>query len=80
MVYNIEKSKEELVNNFKCFYAPTEESICIIIESEIRYFNLTRDIVMNLMAFAKKIDAKNLLLLLDKKNSDYGKELLLNIS
>ena len=75
IVFSIEKNREEVVNNFKCFYAPAQEAICIIVEDGIKYQNFSREIVMNLMEFAKKLEAKNLLLLLDKKNSDYGKSI-----
>jgi len=72
-VYNIEKSKDELINNFKCFYSPSQEAVCIIIETEVKYANLSREIMMNLMEFARKVEAKNLLLMLDKKNTEYVK-------
>ena len=78
MVFSIEKNKEEVINNFKCFYAPGQEAICIMVESEIRFFNLTREIVMNLMEFAKKLEVKNLFLFLDRQNVDFGKNLIFN--
>jgi hypothetical protein len=73
MTYNVEKKQDEVINNFKCFYAKSLEAICIILEQEIKYFNLTQDIILNLLEFSKNVGAKNVLLLLDRKNSEYGK-------
>jgi len=72
IVFSIEKNKEEVINNFNCFYAPAQEAICIMVESDFKYRNFSREIVMDLMEFAKKLEIKNLLLFVDKKNTDYG--------
>ncbi len=73
LVFNIEKSKQQKVNNFNCFYSPNHEAICIMIEKDIKYLNLTKEIIMSLMDFARKMEVKNMLLLINRGNSDYGK-------
>lgn len=47
--------------------------MCILIEGDIKYSTLSKEIIMNLIEFARKVEAKNILLLIEKKNKDYIK-------
>jgi len=49
------------------------EALCIMIEDTMKYSDLSKEMVINLMEFAQKMSVKNLALLLDKKTRDYVK-------
>jgi len=44
-----------------------------MIEDTMKYSDLSKEMVINLMEFAQKMSVKNLALLLDKKTRDYVK-------
>ena len=71
-IFNIQNNKKEKISTFDCFYSPSTESLSIIIEEKNKYSELSKEIVINLMEFAGKVNAKTLILLLDRKNKDYG--------
>lgn len=71
-IFNIQTNKKEKISTFDCFYSPSTESLCIVIEEKNKYSDLSKEIVVNLMEFSCKVNAKTLLLLLDKKNKDWG--------
>jgi autonomous glycyl radical cofactor GrcA len=44
-----------------------------MVEKNLKYVDLSKEIVMNLIDFAQKMNIKNLIMLLDRKNKDYVK-------
>jgi cobalamin biosynthesis protein CbiG len=44
-----------------------------MVEKGLKYIDLSKEIVMNFIDFAQKINIKNLIMLLDRKNKDYVK-------
>jgi len=73
LIFNLENNKEEVLNKYNCFYNPSLDALCIMIENITKYSDLSKEIVMNLMDFAQKMSIKNLILLIDRKNKDYVK-------
>jgi hypothetical protein len=73
MIFNLENNKEEVHSKYNCFYNPALEALCIMIEEGMKYSDLSKEIVLNLMDFAQKMNIKNLVLLLARKNKDYVK-------
>jgi hypothetical protein len=73
LVFNLENSKEEVLHNYSCFFNPSLEALCIMIDDGTKYSDLSKEIVMNLMDFTQKMQIKNIILLLERKNRDYVK-------
>lgn len=73
MIFNLENNKEEINRNFKCFYNPSLEALCILTESNTKYSDFSKEILMSLLEFSQKMGIKNIILLLDKKNKEYVK-------
>ncbi len=70
---NLENNQEQIHSKYNCFYNPSLEALCIIIEQGTKYADLSREIVMNIMDFAQKMNVNNILLLIERKNKDYVK-------
>jgi hypothetical protein len=73
LVFNLENNREEVLNKYKCFYNPSLEALCVMIEQGIKYSDLSKEIVMNMMDFTERMSIKNIVLLLDRRNKDYIK-------
>lgn len=73
LVFNLENNKEEVLSKYNCFYNPTMEALCILIEECTKYSDLSKEIVLNIMDFAQKVCIKNIVLLIDRKSRDYVK-------
>jgi hypothetical protein len=73
IIFNLENNKQEILKKYNCFYNPSLEALCIMIEEVTKYSELSKEIVMNMMEFAQKMSIKNVVLLLDRKNKDYVK-------
>jgi len=73
IIFNLENNKQEILKRYNCFYNPSLEALCIMIEEVTKYSELSKEIMMNLMEFAQKMSIKNVVLLLDRKNKDYVK-------
>lgn len=71
--FNLENNQEEVLNKYNCFYNPSLEALCIMVEKGLKYIDLSKEIVMNFIDFAQKMNIKNLIMLLDRKNKDYVK-------
>lgn len=71
--FNLENNQEEVLNKYNCFYNPSLEALCIIVEKDLKYIDLSKEIVMNFIDFAQRMNIKNLIMLLDRKNKDYVK-------
>jgi len=72
-VINIQTNKQERISSLDCFYSPAQEALCLIIEEDVKINHLSKEIISNIMDFATKASAKQLILLLDRKNKDYVK-------
>jgi len=72
-LFNLENNREEVLNKYNCFYNPSLEALCVIIEEGTKYSDLSKEIVINMMDFTEKMSIKNIVLLLDRKNQDYVK-------
>lgn len=68
LVFNIGTRKEEVFNLYKCFYHPSQEAFCVLLTSAF-----SRNDMMNLIDFAKKMQIKSIILLIDRKCHDYVK-------
>jgi hypothetical protein len=44
-----------------------------MVENVTKYSELSKEMMMNVMSFAERMNIKNLILLLDRKNKDYIK-------
>ena len=73
LILNLENNKQEVLSNYNCFYNPSLEALCILVEDITKYTDLSKEMVLNLMCFAERMNIKNLILLLDRKNKDYVK-------
>jgi hypothetical protein len=73
LVFNLENNREEVLNKYNCFYNPSMEALCIMIEEGTKYSDLSKEIVMNIMDFAQKTAIKHIILLIERKNKDYVK-------
>lgn len=73
IIFNLENNQQEVLNKYNCFYNPSLEALCIMIEDVTKYSEISKDIIMNLIDFSQKMNIKNLVLLLDRKNKDYVK-------
>ena len=71
-IFNFQNNTNQKICSFDCFYSASTDSMCIIIEENNKYSDLSKEIVFNLMEFSTKVNAKTLLLFLDKKNKDWG--------
>jgi hypothetical protein len=73
LIFNLEKNKKEVLSKYNCFYNPSLEALCIMVEDGTKYSDLSKDMMMNVMSFAERMGIKNLIILLDRKNKDYIK-------
>ena len=73
VMFNLANNKEEIKNKFSCFYNPSLEALCVLIEEKFKYADLSKEIVMNLTDFAQKIGIKAIILCLDRKNKEFVK-------
>lgn len=73
LVFNHEKRQEEVLSQYSCYYNKPEESLCILIEETAKASDFTKEIMMNLMDLAQKINVKAIYLLICRTNKEYVK-------
>lgn len=73
LVFNIEKSKEEVLSQYSCYYNQQEESFCVLIEETGKAAQFTKEIMINLIDLAQKLSVKAIYLLICRKNPEYVK-------
>jgi len=73
MVFNISKHKKEILSKYKCFFDEESNTLTLVINEEISFAEFTKEIMMNLFTFAKKVKIDTICFLLSKKNQQYGR-------
>jgi len=58
LIFNLENNREETLRKYNCFYNPSLEALCIMLEDSTKYSDLSKEIVMKLMEFAEKNEFK----------------------
>lgn len=69
----MENNQEEILTKYNCFYNPSLEAMCIMVEKGLKYAELSKDVIMNFIEFAQKMSIGNIVVLIDRKNKEYVK-------
>lgn len=72
-LFSVPKQSEEIYSSIRCVYHKDSESLCLILDNNIRYTDLSKEIIINLIQFAQNINANLITLLISKSNRDYVK-------
>ena len=67
------KSKEEVINNYSCFYKKENNSLCFLIEEHAKVADFSKEIMLNLMELSRKLEIDTIYLLINRKNKEYIK-------
>ena len=59
--------------SFNLFFSSELNSLCILLSEDMKYNDLTREIMLNFFYFASKTEAGKMCFLLTRKNKDYIK-------
>merc|ERR1711957_419217 len=73
VLFNLENNQEEIMSKYNCFYNPSLDAMCIMVEKGLKYIDLSKDMIMNFIEFAQNMKINNIVMLLDRKNKDYVK-------
>ena len=71
LIYNIFSQKKEILRKYYCFYDERNNSLNIIITEDICFNNFSKEILINLFEFSRKVGIEAIYFLVDKKNSQY---------
>ena len=71
LIYNIINQQKEILRKYFCFYDERNNSLNIIITEDICFNNFSKEILINLFEFSRKVGIEAIFFLVSKKNSQY---------
>ena len=71
LIFNITKHKEEILSKYECYYDEKSNSLSVIFTEKICFEDFTKEIMLNMFEFAKKIGIETIYFLVSKKNQQY---------
>lgn len=72
LIFNSVQQTEEILAQYKCFYDENSNSLSFIFNKNINFENFTKEIMLNIFDFAKKIGIQTIYFLISKKNPRYN--------
>ena len=73
LIFNITKHKKEILTKYKCYFEESSNSLDIILTQDLNFADFTKEIMINLLEFAQKVEIETIYFLVAKKNQDYIK-------
>ena len=73
LIFNITKHKKEILTKYKCYYEEKSNSLSILFTQDFCFADFTKEIMMNLLELAQKVEIENIYFLVAKKNQQYIK-------
>ena len=73
LIFNITKHKKEILTKYKCIYDEINNSLSILLCEDLCFADFTKEIMLNLLEFAKKVEIETIYFLVAKKNAQYIK-------
>jgi hypothetical protein len=70
---NLENDKIEIISKYKCFFNLELNSLSLLIEDDLKISSLSKEVILNFIEFAQRLQIKFLRILLNKTNPDYVK-------
>lgn len=71
IVFNFETNANEVLSKHSCYYNPNEKAFCILIEEKAKCFEISKEIMLNLIDLAQKLKVDTIFFLIDRKNLRY---------
>jgi len=75
LYYNVENDTYEVFHIFEFLFVNNCETIVINLKENAKLSCLNKEIICNLLYFSSKLEAKHLVIILDRKGKDYVKML-----
>lgn len=60
-----------MLSKHSCYYNPIEKAFCILIEEKAKCFEISKEIMLNLIDLAQKLKVDTIFFLIDRKNLRY---------
>ena len=73
LIFNITKHKKEILSKYQCYYDEKSNSLTVLFTQDFCFADFTREIMINLLEFAQKVEIETIYFLVAKKNQDYIK-------
>ena len=73
LIFNITKHKKEILSKYQCYYEEKSNSLSVLFTQDFCFADFTREIMINLLEFAQKVEIETVYFLVAKKNQDYIK-------
>ena len=71
LIYNVETQTKDLNLSFDCSYNDEDNTLSVIINENINYTNLTKEVALTLFVFVQKLQIEKLYLIVALKNPNY---------
>ena len=73
LIFNITKHKKEILSKYHCYYEEKSNSLSVLFTEDFCFADFTREIMINLLEFAQKVEIETIYFLVAKKNKEYIK-------
>ena len=73
LIFNITKHKKEILSKYQCYYEEKSNSLSVLFTEDFCFADFTREIMINLLEFAQKVEIETVYFLVAKKNQEYIK-------
>ena len=73
LIFNITKHKKEILSKYQCYYEEKSNSLSVLFTEDFCFADFTREIMINLLEFAQKVEIETIYFLVAKKNKEYIK-------
>jgi hypothetical protein len=73
LIFNITKHKKEILTKYQCYYEEQSNSLSVLFTKDFCFADFTKEIMINLLELAQKVEIETIYFLVAKKNQDYIK-------
>ena len=73
LIFNITKHQKEILTKYQCYYEEQSNSLSVLFTKDFCFADFTKEIMINLLEFAQKVEVETIYFLVAKKNQDYIK-------
>ena len=73
LIFNITKHEKEILTKYQCYYEEQSNSLSVLFTKDFCFADFTKEIMINLLEFAQKVEIESIYFLVAKKNQDYIK-------
>ena len=73
LIFNITKHQKEILTKYQCYYEEQSNSLSVLFTKDFCFADFTKEIMINLLEFAQKVEIQTIYFLVAKKNQDYIK-------